>query len=54
MKLLSFPCCSCRCVVVVVVVVVVDVDVMEGIDNSYYNSKYILGAGRANAREASF
>ena len=34
--------------------VVVDVDVMKGIDKSYYHSKYIIGAGLANARKVFF
>jgi len=38
----------------IIVVVVVDVNIIKGIDNSYCNSKYMLGAGRANARKASF
>lgn len=39
---------------IIVVVVVVDVNIIKGIDNSYCNSKYMLAAGRANARKASF
>ena len=37
-----------------IIILLVQVDVMKGIDNSYYHVKHILGAGRANARKASF
>ena len=37
-----------------IIILLVQVDVMESIDNSYYHVKHILGAGRANAKKASF